>query len=172
MSKKRVLTLGISFLLLGLVGVMPATVAAQDATPVGGGKATDYQPPTRNPQGNTATGLQTGASDQNLTSPTSFNQTNLPSPAGLQVVGAHGQPVANTTKTFPAPKTSSSHTWLIYVIGGLALIGIIYAAMRPKRGGPKQMEETINQEVVPDTPTTSLPKKKSKKTRKKKHTKR
>jgi hypothetical protein len=129
---------------------------------LGGNNATDYQPPTRNPQGDTANLNQTGG---NLQPQSSTTQTTLPSVDDLRVPGVNGSPNTNTTKT-AAPSTNRKQVnfWPIGIIGVLTLIAMVYVIAQPdptKRRRPAVATETVPEPIVKKQITKKKPTKKT-----------
>ncbi len=87
-----------------------------------GNQASDYQPPTRNPQDNAATNLQPNQTVLQPVTGTQVNQQALPIVASLQVVN-------NGTKQEASVSPAKSHSPPITQIGFLTLLIVLVAAV-------------------------------------------
>lgn len=111
---------------------VPVTTSALSAAPGAlpeASNATDYQPPTDNPQNNVGSVSQSqGQNGQsNLQPQQKVDQTALPNVPDLRVPGVIGQPNSNTTKTeITKDQKQTMSTWLIILLGGLAVFGVVY----------------------------------------------
>jgi len=156
--------------LLGLILI--AVPAGAQSSAISGGNATDYQPPTGNPQNETRTNLQpTGTGLQPVPGQDNFTQQNLGGKSDLQVAGTNvTEPNTNTTST-EAPDVSDGINPLpMIIIGLLTLAAIAYVIVQPSDSSKKtavsvQPAETLKPEPLPVKKKT--PKKKSKSNSKK-----
>jgi hypothetical protein len=165
-----IITLWSGVVMLSLFGA-PVWAQTNGANIMGGNNASDYQPPTRNPQENVANLNQTGG---NLQPQNSVTQTSLPSVGDLRVPGVSGAPNTNTTKTSkPETVTKSINYWPISIIALLTLLAMIYVIVQPDP--TKQKRRTLPPEpaaVPTSAPTAATAKKTPKKPAKKSAAKR
>lgn len=139
-----------------------------------GNNATDYQPPTGNPQA-TGTNLQPETSGlQPTTGQDDISQQRLPTVNGLKVIVI--QDGASTTTAGLTPAQAATQTWMGPFWGSviLALIIIIIWAVKvlAKEEAPKlseAIEEAINEPLLTEEasqPEKAVPVKKKKATKK------
>ncbi len=128
----------------------------------GASNASDYQPPTRNPQAGVTGPNQTTGSVQTLPN---LNQTALPSVGDLHVNGAKaGATNSNTTKT--APPSDVGHNlnyWPLLIIGFVTIAGVAFVVVQPDPSKAKARRKAASTSA-PTPVEVEPPVKKSKKT--------
>lgn len=126
MFKLKILTLVLASLCLVQL-TPPALTDALEAPEFGGNNASEYQPPTGNPQADTLTGLQPNNNTGLQPSPTNINPQNLIQGGGLRVSASPDKGATSTTSQ-PVPVVSPSKknrpAWVI--VGIFALIAAAY----------------------------------------------
>ncbi len=142
----------------------PGAYALQQ-TEYGGNTSSDYQPLTRNPQGNTITGLQPTNSSDLQTPSAGINPQSLVLKGGLKVLTSPANGAGSTAPNqVPTPKPKS--TLPIWIIGGLlSAVAFAYVLLKPDSKDTQRV--TVATKSVPaDKPLT--PKNRAKKTTRKK----
>jgi len=155
----------LAFVTLSLVLLGPGAVWALEQPSFGGNNASDYQPPTGNPQTNNPTSLQ--PTNTSLQPVTLLNQQTLVQSGALSVLTAPDKGANSTAAEAVVKKHRSTlPTW---IIGGLLTLGAVgYILYKPDRS-----PDTVTAEAVIEQPqkiskpkTTKKPAKKSNKKKK------
>lgn len=145
------------------VAMLGFAVPVHAQTNFGGNNAADYQPPTRNPQGNVATGIQNNKANlQPTNTQAGINQQNLPVLPNLQVVTTN-QRGAPSTASEPSKKPSNFWKYFLMDIAAFAILLAIARYWQTHR-------KTIKKEVATEKPIEIIGPavNKAKKTKKKK----
>lgn len=144
--------------LLGVALVTPATTLALQQPEYGGNNSADYQPPTRNPQGDTATGLQPNSNTSLQPAPVGINPQNLIQAGGLTVLTSKDKGASSTASQPPAPK-KSRNTLPTWIIGGtLTLAAAIYVVRSTdKKKVSSQPKPIIAQPAIVKKPSKTKP---------------
>ncbi len=107
----------------------------------GASNASDFQPLTRDPQNNVATGLQNTSTSLQPTTTGSTNINQQPSTVGLKVQGTNAV-VPNTTKANPTSQPAHAVSgWWLLALAGVALVGmaIVTWAIRKRAVVPAEV---------------------------------
>lgn len=148
-------------------------------TTSGGSKATDFQPPTGNPQGNVGGGLQpnsaalqpTTTNGSNVFNQPGVNAQAFPQTSSLRVLQPNSSAAVGADQPAYKPASPSLGGWLWAVIIVVVLVGIYVLLMAISRSAnkPGQILATKAPEVLP--PKKIKPTKKPKSKPRKKTTK-
>lgn len=174
MVKKHFFWSSVATLLLLLTIPLSASALAPTQDNLSGGSnASDYQPPTGNPQNNVG-GVSQGETNQNnLQKPEVVDQTALPIVPDLRVSGVNSQTNGNTTKTEVSSEKNQSHTWAAILFGTAAVAAVVLVVSNVGNRKSKTSSVTVTDQAV--KPSKSEPRETdpvvAKKTTKRKKTK-
>ncbi len=129
----------------------------------GGSNATDFQPTTRNPQGNVGGGLQPTTSDQsNVFNQPGINPQAFPKTNSLRVI-SNGTQVQATPASQPDTTPPSWGALTLFFIAIVAVVVVLVVIIKAAKPSDKQPEEHPEQVEVPEVmPKPAKSKKKSK----------
>lgn len=139
-----------------------STVPSVHAQVYGGNNASDYQPPTRNPQSGVATGIQTNNTNIQPTDiQRGVNQQSLAPVPNLQVTTTTDRGAASTAPE-PAKKPSRFRQ---YFLLNLALFTTVVIAVWvwKQRRKPKATEDATERPIIISAPAPVIVKKSKKK---------
>lgn len=143
----------------GISAVLLYAAPAAAQTPIeSGGRSSDYQPPTRNPQGSSPSALQPTGSNNVQPAPSLLYPHALTKSGGLKVLTSpDGGAITTAGESDQADKSSGQLA--IWIVGGfLTFMLVIYVIAKPDKQ-PVIAAETIQ----PEPPTAAIKIKKSKK---------
>ena len=124
-------------------------------------KATDFQPTTRNPQGNVAGGLQPkSAALQPLSG---LNQQALPQTTSLRVLNSQGSTPVPAASSETTPQTNGLGIMWVFLIGVILIIGVLLLLAKAAKPLDKLKENTNDVAAVSTEP--ARPKRKKSKSK-------
>lgn len=155
--KRFLQSLGVVSLLLLFSPVSAGALTGSQSDLPGANNASDYQPPTGNPQ-NDVGGVSQGQSNQNnLQKLQTVDQTALPNVPDLRVSGVTGERNPNTTKTEVASDKQQKKAWGAIALGVAAVAAAVLLLTSGKdRSKKKSEQQTDIQKQTSETKTTQV----------------